>query len=275
MVEHGGGDALRRGAVDRPSASATFEKTSAMSCGQSRGLAASSRARHVRAAARDQDRDARSLSHGGSPTRRHVCVHVPGPPATVQPFSPGSIRPMAKAVSPASPSALDHRLDLRRARDDRHHADPAVEGAGHLARLDVALGLEEPTNTGGSGQRRRRSGHADRRAARAGIFSNSPPPVIWARALILPVAGPAASSAGRRSASAPAGPSPGSRSGRTAPVPIAARPRSATIRRTSEIAVGMNARGGDAQDRHRPSATRCAISASPRSTAPTAKPARS
>ena len=69
--------------------------------------------------------------------------------------------------------------------DDEHHADPAIEGAEHLLlqRPDAA----SQRNTGGTVIAQGRSPPPDAAGSTRGMFSTSPPPVMWASALTAPV----------------------------------------------------------------------------------------
>jgi hypothetical protein len=75
------------------------------------------------------------------------------------------------------------RLGILR-RDDHDHAETAIEDTRHLATPPVRI--SQP-NTGGSGQVLASKCAASPSGSTRGTFSTSPPPVMWASALTLPV----------------------------------------------------------------------------------------
>ena len=91
-----------------------------------------------------------------------------------------------RASRRVSPSALQQRADLggRAGIDDQHHADPAVEGAEHLR---CATGPASQRKTGGTAIAARSISAARWPGSTRGMFSTSPPPVMWASALTAPV----------------------------------------------------------------------------------------
>src|SRR5689334_10438441 len=136
----------RSPAMARPPAAAMLEKTSAMSCGQSAAAAASSRAfmfeprPEIRTATR-----ARSAMMGRGPgVTRAPRIRSAGDGAALL---TGFDRADDAGALACFGQCRAHCLRLGR-RDDRDHADPAVEGPRELARLDVALCLEEGDQRG-------------------------------------------------------------------------------------------------------------------------------
>ena len=167
-----------------------------------------------------------------------------------------------------------HTSSASRRRDDHHHADAAVEGAQHLGLLHAALPRQPAEH------RRRVHGARSISAPKPsgstrGTLSVKPPPVIWASALTAPVARIASSTgSSHRSGSASSSASPRRRSARRAPV-ASSRARDRDDLAHQREAVGMNAATRRRRAARRPRSCRRAASTLPRSTAPTAKPARS
>ena len=89
---------------------------------------------------------ARSAMVGGGPG----FARAPGVGGAADGAAHRALPRFGRCVKTVSPAASSAGVTLRRhrRRDDRDHADAAVEGAGQFARLDRAAGLQEGEQAG-------------------------------------------------------------------------------------------------------------------------------
>ena len=192
------------------------------------------------------------------------------------PSGAATTSPMRTALSPA---ARKRCRDLRR---PRPAPTTTIMPMPQLKVRSISASATPPVcasqpNTGGTGdrvevdaRRRRRSGST------RGMLSGKPPPVMWASALMPRRSrGSRRAAASHRSASARAAPRRASAPGANGAGASQASPACSTIRRTSEKPLECTPE--EAQAEQHVARRRCPARGSsvPRSTAPTAKPARS
>ena len=137
-------------------ASPWLDRTSAISAGKPGARARLDQRLHVGAAAGNQDRRARSLRHRLSVPR--VTTRLRRRRATSSPMRTGA--------SPASMSAVA-RLALALGRDERHHAEAAIERAQHLRSPQRRPSTASQPKTGGGAKASRSSATASDRVEHA------------------------------------------------------------------------------------------------------------
>ena len=219
---------------------------------------------HVGAAPGDEDR--------GAPPRRHS---VRLPRRTTRAPSLATISPRRIGASPCSASA-SRRLGARARPHERDHADPAIEGAQHLGVARRRRSLRASRTPAAARRRQDRARTARPSGRTRGRLSGKPPPVICASAMIaVAVPRSPAAAASHRCGSASAAPARASATGSNGAGASPGQPAALDDAAHQGKAVGMQARGRQAENHVADLQARRAAAAAPRSAAPTAKPARS